>query len=369
MKEVKGHRYAGPFVKPPMDNFIQSPIGLVPKAGGKTRLIFHLSYDFGDEIHQKSVNFHTPPELCKVRYNDLDHAVRLSIQILKHFGKSQLFYAKSDFSGAFRILPIKVSHRFCLILKARHPVTQQMFYFIDKCLPFGASISCANFQAFSDAIKHIVEWKISLVLYVKVPCITNYLDNFLFIAISLIICNGMIEIFMEICVQIGCPISLEKTKWALQLLIFLGILMNGRALTLCIPEDKRQKAMSLVNFAIDQKKVKVEFIQKLTGVLNFLNRAIVPGRAFTRGMYSRLKLTNKAGKPLKQYHHVYLNRQFILDCKMWRTFLVDERNKRLYQPFVDLAAEGDQNLQILKFYSDASKNEDFGMGAVFDERR
>ena len=96
----------------------------MPKAGGKTRLIFHLSYDFRDEIHQKSVNFHTPQELCKVRYNDLDHAVRLSIQILKHFGKLQLFYAKSDFSGAFRTLPIKVSHRFCLILKARHPVMQ-----------------------------------------------------------------------------------------------------------------------------------------------------------------------------------------------------------------------------------------------------
>ena len=41
MKEVKCCRVAGPFKKVPFDNFIQSPIGLVPKAGGKTRLIFH----------------------------------------------------------------------------------------------------------------------------------------------------------------------------------------------------------------------------------------------------------------------------------------------------------------------------------------
>ena len=42
MKEVRLKRVAGPFEKVPFDNFIQSPIGLVPKAGNQTRLIFHL---------------------------------------------------------------------------------------------------------------------------------------------------------------------------------------------------------------------------------------------------------------------------------------------------------------------------------------
>ena len=45
MKEVELKRYAGPFEDIPFTNYIQSPIGLVPKDGGlKTRLIFHLSY-------------------------------------------------------------------------------------------------------------------------------------------------------------------------------------------------------------------------------------------------------------------------------------------------------------------------------------
>ena len=45
MKEVAAGRYAGPFEKPPFELFIQSPIGLVPKDGGKkTQLIFHLSH-------------------------------------------------------------------------------------------------------------------------------------------------------------------------------------------------------------------------------------------------------------------------------------------------------------------------------------
>ena len=35
MKEVKLGRYAGPFSDPPFKNYIQSPIGLVPKDGGR----------------------------------------------------------------------------------------------------------------------------------------------------------------------------------------------------------------------------------------------------------------------------------------------------------------------------------------------
>ena len=47
MKEVSVGRHSGPYLKIPFKNYMQSPIGLVPKAGNKTHLIFHLSYDFG----------------------------------------------------------------------------------------------------------------------------------------------------------------------------------------------------------------------------------------------------------------------------------------------------------------------------------
>ena len=86
MKEVKENRYAGPFENPPTEYFIQSPIGLVPKAGGKTRLIFHLSYDFEPNEKQKSVNYHTPTDICKVKYNDLDNAVKKCLELLNYVG-------------------------------------------------------------------------------------------------------------------------------------------------------------------------------------------------------------------------------------------------------------------------------------------
>ena len=75
MKEVSLGRHAGPFNRIPYSNYIQSPIGLVPKAGNQTRLIFHLSYNFGEDESQMSLNYHTPSEMCTVKYKDIDYAV------------------------------------------------------------------------------------------------------------------------------------------------------------------------------------------------------------------------------------------------------------------------------------------------------
>ena len=71
MGEVQMGRYTGPFEDIPYHYFVQSPCGLVLKSGNKTRLIFHLSYNFED---YKSINHYLPMELCTVHYPDLDHA-------------------------------------------------------------------------------------------------------------------------------------------------------------------------------------------------------------------------------------------------------------------------------------------------------
>ena len=75
MREVQAKRVAGPFEEIPYQNFIQSPIGLVPKSGNCTRLIFHLSYQFKSGKVTESINACTPRDICSVRYNDLDSAM------------------------------------------------------------------------------------------------------------------------------------------------------------------------------------------------------------------------------------------------------------------------------------------------------
>ena len=54
-KEVNMKRFAGRFNKIPFNHYIQSPVGLLPKAGGQTHLIFHLSYEFKKSGHKSEL--------------------------------------------------------------------------------------------------------------------------------------------------------------------------------------------------------------------------------------------------------------------------------------------------------------------------
>ena len=245
MKEVNLKRFAGPFDEIPFKHFVQSPIGLVPKAGDQMRLIFHLSYDFGNDDRHKSINFHTPEELCSVKYNDLDHAIKNCLYLLEQMGpETTIFFGCTDIRSAFRIVPLKISQFCLLIMMAEHPVEQgKICFFVDKCLPFGASISCALFQKVSDALKWLTEYKIRQKRH-----LTNYLDDFLFLAACAQICNHYISQFLKICKTINCTIADDKTEWGTTRIVFLGVLLDGHFTLLVIPEEKRTKALNAVQW-------------------------------------------------------------------------------------------------------------------------
>ena len=176
----------------------------------------------------------------------------------------------------------------------------------------------------------------------------------------------MVSKFLELCQTINCPVSLEKTEWSASSMVFLGILLDGRRRTLAVPQDKKIKALDLLQIAINKKKVTKRFIQKLMGTLNFLHKAIIPGRVFTRKMYYKLKLGNSQGQELQQHHHILLDKDFIDDCKVWKQFLLNSHSGKLCRPFIDWQ---DQNVtsHTLNFYSDASASHRKGMGAIFGD--
>ena len=112
----------------------------------------------------------------------------------------------------------------------------------------------------------------------------------------------------------------------------------------------------------DKKKATIKQLQILTGYLNFLSKAIFPGRAFTRRIYSKYSGANHL--KLKPYHHVRLDSEFKFDIEVWRIFLAHSTDKVVCRPMVDLRST--VTAQELNFYSDASANEQLGYGAVFN---
>ena len=241
-------------------------------------------------------------------------------------------------------------------MKAEDPLTGKTFYFVDKNLPFGASISCALFTAFSESLRHLIEFRVGRAMFV-----TNYLDDFLFIARDEQDCNHLVRSFLHLCEEIGCPVALEKTEWACSTMVFLGILLDGTSHRLCIPVEKKLKAVNQINWILGKKKATVKEIQCLTGLLNFLNKALIPGRAFTRRMYTNIQTVDKHGRELKLYHHIKLNEEFKSDFKMWLIFLDHNNPRVLCRPFVDSKAA--LYAKDVGFYTDASGK--VGLGCWF----
>lgn len=95
-------------------------------------MIHHLSYPEGE-----SVNDYIAEDQFSVQYYSFDAAVHM-VQDLGH--NCELF--KMDVKSAFRICPVSPNDFDLLGFKFN-----VKFYF-DKCLLFGCSISCSNFQSF-----------------------------------------------------------------------------------------------------------------------------------------------------------------------------------------------------------------------------
>ena len=149
---------------------------------------------------------------------------------------------------------------------------------------------------------------------------------------------------------------MEKTHWATTLIAFLRMLLDTRSQTISIPLEKRDKAMEQLQTMLSSKKTTILKIQQLAGILGFICKCCVPGRAFTHRLHA------KTGG-LKQCHHVRVEAEMRLDCYVWVQFLSD--NESLRHPFVDFY-KNTVYADEIKFHTDASKNENYGIGAIFE---
>lgn len=353
MLEVQAKRYAGPFknieeIPFPGDGtatgWIQAPCGLVPKSGNKTRLINHHSYPHGRSLNDGIDDAH-----AKVVYQDFQDAIKIATSLLESNPDAPIFFSKCDGKNAFRVLSLAPFDRRWQVLKAVNPLTGEEVFFVDLCISFGNRASCFLYENFSKAIAHIYTARTG----VKG---VSYLDDALQVGVGRDQTNRYLAVFLDICSQINMPISEEKTVFATQIIIFLGMIINAVTKTVEIPDEKVIKAMNQIQSFLDAKKVTVLQVQQITGLLNFFCRAIVPGRAFTRRLYAAY-----VGNTTRPHHHVRVTNEMKLDLTMWNCFLTQD--KRVYRRFVDF----DSHVRFSRFpiFSDAAKAVNLGYSTCF----
>ena len=138
-----------------------------------------------------------------------------------------------------------------------------------------------------------------------------------------------VNLFIDICNEIGFPVAIEKTVWSTQFIVFLGLLIDNINQVVCVPKEKIEKALEMIRRMLYSKKHKTTVldVQRLTGYLNFLCKCIVPGQAFTARLYSLVS------SKLKPFHHVRIPHDVIRDLEMWEKFL---KSQQCYcRPFMD----------------------------------
>lgn len=332
MKEVRAGRIAGPFKERPLKNLRLSPIGLVPKKNGSWRLIHHLSFPKGS-----SLNDYIDDTLCSVKYTSLDKV----IDSLSLLGCNTLL-GKIDIENAFRILPIHPND-FSLL-----GFTLNGFYFIDKCLPMGCSLSCALFEKFAK----FLEW----LVMAKAPngIVHHYLDDFIFMGKpDTNDCMNLMNAFLGICKALGVPLADDKTVWPSKVLVFLGFELNSILMQLRIPPEKLVKLSELLILFLKKKKTTLQEFQSLIGLLDFCARAIPCSRAFNRRFY------DATCGILKPNHHLRLTHSIKEDLKMW-LFFIDFFNGSCIFPELNWSDNS-----VLQLYTDSSGTLSLGCAAMF----
>lgn len=347
MGEVKVGRVSGPYSYPPYDSFIQSPITLIAKKGSEspdpvesTRLIFDLSYPRGE-----SLNDYTPVSAKSVEYPPFDKSISMCLKE----GRS-CFLSKTDCKSAFLMLPLAPDQFKWVIMMCEHPHTGVKYYFCLKTVCFGSGTSCFLYMKLSNALAHIFRFRS------QGGDISNLLDDFLTCKADEVGCNSYLHMFMDICSEINLPLSEEKTCFATQLIVFLGLLIDTVSQTISIPEDKLERGRRELDIVLRSRKITVHQLQRLTGLLNFFCRAIVPGRAFTRRLYSKM-----AG--LKQYHHLRVDQEMKADVRVWLQFL--EMDEAVCRPFMDFSKVMHAD-QLMFFTDGALDDERLGVGGCFE---
>ena len=131
--------------------------------------------------------------------------------------------------------------------------------------------------------------------------------------------------------------------------------MDSVLQAICIPEDKIIRALDCIDALKGKKKITLKNLQQLCGFLNFLCRAVAPGRAFTRRLYAH------TSKVLKPHHHIKITGEMKADLLVWRLFL---NHPSIYcRPFIDVKPLSAEEINM---YSDATRNFTLGFGAFCD---
>jgi hypothetical protein len=250
------------------------------------------------------------------------------------------YTAKTDIADAFRLIPVhpddypKLGFQF------------QGQYYFDKCLPMGCASSCSIFEQFSTALQAIFSYQ------VPDAKVVHMLDDFLFIASDYNTCLKHINLFKNMCTNLGIPIAPDKTTDPSTNTTFLGIDLDSLSWTARLPQDKLTSYTSDLHDVLTCNKLRKKDLQSLIGKLSFA-ASVVPARSFLRRL---IDLLSSASKP---YFYIRINHSVKQDLQTWLQFLQNYNGVTFFRSL------SISDSKAINMVSDASKQ---GFGTCYGSR-
>lgn len=137
-------------------------------------------------------------------------------------------------------------------------------------------------------------------------------------------CYADLNNFKSLCQDIGIPLKADKTIAPTTCLTVYGIEVDSVAMECRLPQEKIDKIVQLLTAYSNCKKITLNEMQSLLGLLNFACLIICPGRTFLRRLYD---LTCNISKP---HHSIRLSNEARSDLRTWLEFIHNFNGKSVF---------------------------------------
>ncbi|KAL9952390.1 hypothetical protein ACROYT_G039640 [Oculina patagonica] len=273
---------------------IVSALGAIPKPNSsEIRLIHDCSRPHGQALNDY-ISTHS------FKFQTLDDAIA---QLQPNY-----FMAKIDLRHAYRSVPIHPSNYAATGLQWHFDGDDDVTYFYDTRLPFGAKRSPEIFHRLTQSVRRMMARR-------GFNSVVVYLDDFLVIAPTREACQLAFSTLLQLLQDLGFSISWHKVIRPTQKLVFLGVELDTNNCSLSLPSSKLTELQTVISNFLNKRRANKKQLQQLAGKLNWACRVVYGGRTFLRRILDMMNTLQSTTAKVR------LSSDFFEDIKWWHSFL------------------------------------------------
>lgn len=260
-----------------------SPVGCVPKKGGKWRLITDL----------RAINQYI--EAPKFQYEGISY--------LKNIVKPKDQFITWDLNSGFHHVNIHPSLQSYLGIKWRNN------YYVWTVLPFGLNVSPYFFTKITRVvITYLRNLGLRLASYVDDGCLAAQCCDM----------NFQKSLLLSTLDNLGFVVNKEKSSLTPEpTKLFLGFILTSKGSSgypeILVPKHKLRKLSHDLSRLLKKTKIEARTLAKIAGVCVSMTSAVLPGKLMLRSVYRLLKTKTSWSDVL------YLNNSVKSDLLWWKT--------------------------------------------------